>query len=78
MEIPDLKPSYADLERRVRALDEESRRRHKVEQILRRQNAYLSALHDTTLGLVNRREKEPARKKSGCQPGARKAPGIQR
>ena len=58
MEIPDLKPSYADLERQVRALDEESRRRHKVEQILRRQNAYLSALHDTTLGLINRREKE--------------------
>lgn len=57
MTTPTDKPSYAELERKVLALDEESRRRREAEKTLRRQNAYLSTLHETTLGLVNRRER---------------------
>ncbi len=51
------KPSYAELEKKVRDHDAETRRRREAERILRRQNAYLSALHETTLGLINRRER---------------------
>lgn len=57
MTTPPDKPSYEALVEKVRALDEETRRRRAAEQILRRQNAYLSALHETTLGLINRRER---------------------
>ena len=52
-----MKPTYDELCQQVQALGEESRRRSEMEQILRPQNAYLSALHDTTIDLVNRLEK---------------------
>ena len=51
-----LSPSYEELRRKVLALGDETRRRQAAERALRRQNAYLSALHETSLGLINRLE----------------------
>lgn len=48
------KPTYEELADQIKVLGEESRKRLAAEQALRRQNAYLSALHATSLGLVNR------------------------
>ncbi|MBI9086997.1 MAG: PAS domain S-box protein [Desulfobacterales bacterium] len=48
------KPTYEELADQIEVLGEESRKRLVAEQALRRQNAYLSALHETSLGLVNR------------------------
>ena len=52
------RPSYDELLAKVRRLDKETRRRRDADQRLRQQNAYLSALHQTTLGLINRLDRD--------------------
>ena len=47
-------PGHDALEQRVRSLDEKIRRLQTEARTLQRQNAYLSALHETSLGLIHR------------------------
>jgi len=47
-------PTYDELLQKVKTLGQETERRERAEKALRRQNAYLSALHETSLGLINR------------------------
>jgi len=52
------KPTYEELLQKVRVLGRETERRERAEKALRRQNAYLSALHETSLGLINRLDRK--------------------
>jgi len=52
------KPTYEELLQKVRVLGRETERRERAEKTLRRQNAYLSALHETSLGLINRLDRK--------------------
>jgi PAS domain S-box-containing protein len=52
------KPSYDELERQVRTLAGEFRRLKVAEEAFYRQNAYLKALHETSLGLIDKLDKE--------------------
>ena len=54
----DKKPSYADLERQNSALTLESQRLRAAEEIFHRQNVSLKALHETSLGLIDKLDKE--------------------
>lgn len=51
-------PTYEELLKKVKALGRETERRERAEKALRRQNAYLSALHETSLGLINRLDRK--------------------
>ena len=79
--------TYQELAERVRELDKKLREHQQAEDILRRQNEYLTALHETSLGLIDHLGKEElaerkkteailifqsdARGSSGGQPGQR-------
>ena len=52
------KPTYEELLQKVKILGKETARRQRAEKALRRQNAYLSALHETSLGLINRHDRK--------------------
>jgi PAS domain S-box-containing protein len=52
------KPSYTELERQVRTLRKEFQRLKGAEETFYRQNAYLKALHETSLGLIDKLDKE--------------------
>ncbi len=52
------KPTYEQLERRTAALEREVYQLKRAEKMLRRQNEYLTALHETSLGLIDRLDKE--------------------
>ena len=52
------KPTYEELLQKVKILGRETERRERAEKTLRRQNAYLSALHETSLGLINRLDRK--------------------
>ena len=52
------KPSYENLEQHTAALEREIYRIKRAEKMLRRQNEYLTALHETSLGLIDRLDKE--------------------
>lgn len=51
-------PAYAELESQVRTLRGELHRLKAAEEAFYRQNAYLKALHETSLGLIDKLEKE--------------------
>jgi len=53
-----VKPSYVELVRQNAALSLESRRLKAAEETFHRQNAYLKALHETSLGLMDKLDKE--------------------
>ncbi len=52
------KPSIGEMPPRLELLEREIHVLRKSEEALRRQNEYLTALHETSLGLVNRLDKE--------------------
>lgn len=52
------KPSYAELERRILSLAGELQCLKKAEEAFFRQSAYLKALHETSLGLIDKLDKE--------------------
>jgi PAS domain S-box-containing protein len=54
----DVKPSYAELVQQNETLSLESRRLKAAEEAFHRQNAYLKALHETSLGLIDKLDKE--------------------
>jgi PAS domain S-box-containing protein len=53
LEIPQNKPIYIQLEQRVKELEDEAARLMKTETAFRRRNEYLTALHETAIGLIN-------------------------
>ncbi len=53
----DHKPSYADLAQQISALSRESQRLKAAEETFHRQNVSLKALHDTSLGLIDKLDK---------------------
>ena len=52
------KPTYEELERQIEALSRESQRCLIAEAAFHRQNAYLKALHETSLGVIEKLDKE--------------------
>ena len=58
LEIPQKKPIYVQLEQRVRELEEETARLRQVSTFQKRQNQYLTALHETAIGLLDLLDKE--------------------
>ncbi len=54
----DIKPSYDELARQNTILRKESRRLKAAEETFYRQNASLTALHETSLGLIDKLDKE--------------------
>ncbi|MFP4650567.1 MAG: PAS domain S-box protein [Desulfobacterales bacterium] len=52
------KPPYEELEEQVLALSREARRCRIAENAFQRQKAYLEALHETSLGLIDKLDKE--------------------
>ena len=46
--------SYKDLQRQVKVLSQQSRKLRDAERAIQRQNEYLSALHETALGLIDK------------------------
>ncbi|MFO7932099.1 MAG: PAS domain S-box protein [Desulfosalsimonas sp.] len=52
------KPPYEDLEEQILALSREARRCRIAENAFHRQKAYLEALHETSLGLIDKLDKE--------------------
>jgi PAS domain S-box-containing protein len=48
------KPTYEQLNRQVEALSQQSRRLMAAEEAVQRQNEYLRALHETSLGLIDK------------------------
>jgi len=58
LEVKSTRQSNADLPVTLKQLEEETHALRKAEEALRRQNEYLTALHETSLGLVNRLDKE--------------------
>jgi PAS domain S-box-containing protein len=58
LEIPQNKPIYTQLEQRVQELEEETSRLRTVKAELRRRNEYLTALHETAIGLLDLLDKE--------------------
>ena len=51
-------PSYADLTQQIEALNLEFKRLKAAEEVFHRQNESLKALHDTSLGLIDKLDKE--------------------
>ncbi|MGD2096031.1 MAG: PAS domain S-box protein [Desulfobacterales bacterium] len=58
LNLKENKLSHESLELRVKALEKEIYQLGLVEQALRRENEYLSALHETSLGLIDRLDQE--------------------
>ena len=58
LKIPQKKPIYIQLEQRVEELEEEAVQLRRREQIYHRQNEYLTALHETAIGLIDLLDKE--------------------
>ena len=54
----DIKPSYEDLVRQNAALTQELGRLKAAEEAFHRQNDYLKTLHETSLGLIDKLDKE--------------------
>jgi PAS domain S-box-containing protein len=54
----DIKPSYDELARQNKTLRKESRRLKAAEETFHQQNASLTALHETSLGLIDKLDKE--------------------
>ena len=52
------KPSYSELTHQIEALNMEFRRLKAAEEVFHRQNDSLKALHDTSLGLIEKLDKE--------------------
>lgn len=52
------KPTYEELEEQLRVLDREARRCQTAETAFYRQKAYLETLHETSLGLIDKLDKE--------------------
>ncbi|MDJ0622306.1 MAG: PAS domain S-box protein [Desulfocapsaceae bacterium] len=57
-EIMNIRPSYADLEQQIEALNMEFKRLKAAEQVFHRQNDSLKALHDTSLSLLAKLDKD--------------------
>jgi PAS domain S-box-containing protein len=58
LNLKENKLSDESLELRVKALEKEIYQLGQIEQALRRQNEYLTALHETSLGLIDRLDEE--------------------
>ena len=58
LKIPQPKPIYVQLEQRVQELEDENNRLKQLEQKYRRRDDYLSALHETAIGLIDLLDKE--------------------
>jgi PAS domain S-box-containing protein len=58
LNLKENKFADANLQRRVEALEKEIYQLGQVEQALRRENEYLTALHETSLGLIDRLDQE--------------------
>ena len=58
LEIPQNKPIYFQLEQRVKELEDETARLMQTEKAFRRRNEYLTALHETAIGLIDVLDKE--------------------
>jgi PAS domain S-box-containing protein len=58
LKIPQPKPIYTQLEQRVRELEDENARLKQLEQKLLRRSDYLTALHETAIGLIDLLDKE--------------------
>jgi len=58
LDLKTEKPGYEQLEQRTAALEREVYKLKRAERKLRRQNEYLTALHETSLGLIDRLDKE--------------------
>ncbi len=54
----NIRPSYADLEQQIEALNMEFKRLKAAEQVFHRQNDSLKALHDTSLSLLAKLDKD--------------------
>ncbi len=58
LDLKTEKPTYEALEQRVGELEREIYKFNQAEKTLRRQNEYLTALHETSLGLIDHLDKE--------------------
>ena len=58
LEVKSPQPSNGKMEQRLNQIEEESRVLRETEETLRRQNEYLTALHETSLGLIDHLDKE--------------------
>ena len=58
LNLKENKLSYESLQLRVKALEKEIFQLGQAEQALRRENEYLTALHETSLGLIDRLDEE--------------------
>jgi PAS domain S-box-containing protein len=58
LNLKENKLSYESLQLRVKGLEKEIYQLGQVEQALRRENEYLTALHETSLGLIDRLDEE--------------------
>ena len=58
LDLKTEKPTYEALEQRAGELEREIYRVNQTEKMLRRQNEYLTALHETSLGLIDHLDKE--------------------
>jgi PAS domain S-box-containing protein len=58
LDVKSPQPSNGKMEQRLKQIEEESRVLKETEEALRRQNEYLTALHETSLGLIDHLDKE--------------------
>jgi len=58
LDVKSLQPSNGKMEQRLKQIEEESRVLRETEETLRRQNEYLTALHETSLCLIDRLDRE--------------------
>ena len=58
LKIPQPKPIYVQLEQRVKELEEEVLRLRQLQRRYRRRDDYLTALHETAIGLIDLLDKE--------------------
>jgi len=58
LDVKSPQPSNGKMEQRLKQIEEESRVLRETEETLRRQNEYLTALHETSLVLIDRLDKE--------------------
>jgi PAS domain S-box-containing protein len=58
LDVKSPQPSNGKMEQRLKQIEEESRVLRETEETLRRQNEYLTALHETSLCLIDRLDRE--------------------
>jgi PAS domain S-box-containing protein len=58
LDVKSPQPSNGKMEQRLKQIEEESRVLRETEETLRRQNEYLTALHETSLVLIDRLDRE--------------------